>query len=103
VDAQYLEQKLPPLILQNLLDYLIRTQTISPEKPLLVDISANENALVLTAPYQPKTVWVDSGNLDWAAIASAYEQQSGRQAVQAVVDNRLHFRLPFMQEIEAAA
>ena len=102
VDAQYLEQKLPPLILQNLLDFLIRTQMMGPEKPLQVDITANENALLLTAPYQPKTVWVDSGNLDWAAIASTYEQQSGRQAIQALVNNRLHFRIPFIQETEAA-
>lgn len=103
VEVQYLEQKLPPLILQNLLDYLIRTQMMSVEKPLHVDITAHENALLLSAPYQPKTVWVDSGNLDWVAIASAYEQQSGRQAVQAIVNNRLHFRLPFIQETEAAA
>jgi len=98
VEPRFFECKLPPLTLQNLLDYLVRTQTIAPEKPLTAEISANENGLTLICPHQPKTVWIDSGNMDWAEISATYEQQTGRQAVQAVVNNRLHFRLPFMQE-----
>lgn len=86
-----LELTLPILSLQHSLDFFVRTQ----HQPLHLEVSALEKHLLVSGPYQPKSLFFDASDSDWQQLEAAgawTDAQAGR----------LKIGIPFTQKNSAA-
>ena len=54
IPPEYMERQIPPLTLQLLVENVIKHNSISPDKPMTIDIEIDIEYLVVSNPVSPK-------------------------------------------------
>ena len=101
VESRFFDQKIFPATLRAALDYWVSTQEIGAQHPLNLRIQADASGLQIEGPYQPKTVWLDAGEQEWAHFRSDFEAR-GLPLLQSVDDGKMHLQIPFLPDHSAA-
>ncbi|MFN8303027.1 MAG: histidine kinase [Saprospiraceae bacterium] len=97
VDPRFFDQQIFPTTLRAALDYWVSTQEIAADRPLHIRVSADASGLRLEGPYQPKTVWLDAGEQEWAQIRGDFEAR-GLPLLQSVGEREMRLQIPFLPE-----
>ncbi|WP_428665181.1 sensor histidine kinase [Runella sp.] len=88
--------QLPPLTLQVLVENAVKHNAILPENPLMIDISIENNTLVVQNNVQRKTVRVASNRVGLANIAAKYRILDYGAIEIIDTDNHFTVRLPLI-------
>lgn len=97
VEASYLNEKIPAMGLQTLVENAIKHNLITKQSPLVIDIYTGENCLVVRNNYQPREDGAeDSMGVGLERIAKIYEYYSVGRFEYGCQDGFFFCRLPFL-------
>lgn len=93
-------KKIPPLTLQMLIENAIKHNSISAQKPLTIDIIADENTMTITNNIQPKNIKVETTQMGIENIKSRYKFLTDKDLI--IEDDQKLFKvqLPLLDQKE---
>lgn len=97
VSATNTEKMLPPLTLQLLVENVIKHNSITPGKPMLLTIRTEDGYLSVSNPVHPKKSITSSG-IGLANLAKRYELMCGKEIIIQHTNEQFTVKVPLLYE-----
>lgn len=97
VPAEYAEKMLPPLTLQLLVENVIKHNSITPGKPMVITIRIEDDYLSVSNPIHPKKSVASSG-IGLENLAKRCELMSGKKIIIKNETEKFTVKVPLLYE-----
>lgn len=97
VPAEYAEKMLPPLTLQLLVENVIKHNSITPGKPMVITIRIEDEYLSVSNPIHPKKSVASSG-IGLENLAKRCELMSGKKIIIKNETEKFTVKVPLLYE-----
>lgn len=100
IPSAYLAKKIPPLTLQMLIENAVKHNAISLKKPLVIEVKATENELIISNNIIRKNVKTESTQVGIENILMRYRYLTSREVVIKEDQNSFTVILPLLDKKE---